>query len=320
MSPPLLELRGLRVGFPAGGAIAEVVRDLDLTVQAGEVVGVVGESGSGKSMTALAVLRLISPPGRILGGAIRFSGEDLLGLPEARMRRIRGAAISIVFQDPMTSLNPAFTVGRQLTDVIVTHQGVDRRTARERATEALRLVGIPSPDARLRDYPHQFSGGMRQRALIAMAIACRPRLLIADEPTTALDVTVQAQVIHVLRRLRDELGLSIVFITHNLDLVAELCDRAVVMYAGTVVEEAEVATLFNRPRHPYTRALIRCVPRLADASGPLTTIEGAPPALGDHPAGCAFAPRCGDVVAQCHGERPYLRDVEDHRVACWVAK
>lgn len=321
MDQPLLEILDLRIGFPVGGgAIAEVVRDLTLTVHAGEVVGVVGESGSGKSMTALAVLRLVPPPGKVLGGRISFRGEDVLTLSEPRMREIRGGAISIVFQDPQTSLNPAFTVGRQLIDVIVTHHDVGRGTARERAIDALRLVGIPAPESRLNSYPHEFSGGMRQRALIAMAVACHPQLLIADEPTTALDVTVQAQVIGLLRRLRQELGLSIVFITHNLDLVGELCDRVAVMYAGTVVEEASVENLFTRPRHPYTQALIRCVPRLTDAQGPLTTIEGAPPAMGHRAPGCSFAPRCPEVVAQCRSEAPPLRRLDEHRVACWVAK
>ena len=234
----LLEVEQLRVAFPVGGAWAEAVRGVSFAVQPGEAVGIVGESGSGKSVTALAIMRLVALPGRIVGGRIRLDGKDLLALDEAEMRKVRGRSISMIFQDPLASLNPAFTIGQQLVDTITAHQQVSRREAWSLAADALETVGIPAPKARLASYPHEFSGGMRQRALIAMAIACRPRLLIADEPTTALDVTVQAQVVSLLNRLRNELGLAVLFISHNLDLVAELCDRVMVMYAGEVVEEA----------------------------------------------------------------------------------
>jgi len=315
---PLLQVEGLRVAFPHEDRMVEAVRGVDLHIAPGEAVGVVGESGSGKSVSALAMLRLIAPPGRIVGGTVRFRGQDLLGLPERAMRRIRGREISMVFQDPLTSLNPAFTVGTQLVDVIRAHQRCDAREARGRAAEALHLVGIPSPERRLDSYPHEFSGGMRQRALIAMAIACRPALLIADEPTTALDVTIQAQVMALLRRLREELGLAVLFISHNLDLVAELCDRIVVMYAGRVAEEAAAEELFRRPRHPYTRLLLRCVPRLTGIGEQLYTIDGAPPALGGAGSGCAFAPRCPEVRPAC-AALPQPSGEDGHRAWCWAA-
>jgi oligopeptide/dipeptide ABC transporter ATP-binding protein len=315
----LLEMRDLRVGFPVRGGIAEAVRGVTLAVGAGEAVGLVGESGSGKSLTALAVMRLIDPPGRILGGQVRFEGRDLLALTDHEMRQVRGAAISMVFQDPLTSLNPAFAIGRQLTDVIVTHQAVGRREARHRAIEVLSLVGIPAPERRLASYPHEFSGGMRQRVLIGMAVACRPTLLIADEPTTALDVTIQAQVIGLIRRLREELGLAVLFITHNLDLVAEFCDRVAVMYAGAIMEEGPVESIFVDARHPYTRALIRCVPRLDGGGGALASIEGVPPLPGTAIPGCPFEPRCPSAVEACATTPPEDRRLGERRVACWVA-
>jgi oligopeptide/dipeptide ABC transporter ATP-binding protein len=315
----LLEIHDLRIAFPQPAGMAEAVRGVTLHVDPGEAVGIVGESGSGKTLTALAVMRLIDPPGRIVGGSIRFRGEEVLSLSDPECRRMRGSQISMIFQDPLTSLNPAFTVGRQLADVIVTHQGVSRRRAAALAAEVLSIVGIPRPERRLASYPHEFSGGMRQRVLIGMAVACRPSLLIADEPTTALDVTIQAQVIALIRRLRAELGLSVLFITHNLDLVAEFCDRVAVMYAGAVVEEASAEALFSSPRHPYTRALIRCVPRLGAAGATLESIEGAPPAPGSAGAGCAFAARCPLVMERCWTETPLLRPVASHRVACWAA-
>jgi len=315
----LLEIRDLRIAFPHASGMAEAVRGVTLDVQPGEAVGLVGESGSGKTLTALAVMRLIDAPGRIVGGSIRFRGQEVLSLSDAECRRLRGRQISMIFQDPLTSLNPAFTVGRQLVDVIVTHQGISRRLAAARAAEVLSVVGIPRPERRLASYPHEFSGGMRQRVLIGMAVACRPSLLIADEPTTALDVTIQAQVIALIRRLRVELGLSVLFITHNLDLVAEFCDRVAVMYAGAVMEEAPTEALFSTPRHPYTRALIRCVPRLGESGVTLDSIEGAPPSPGSALAGCAFASRCPIVMDRCWTEAPPLRAVGSQRVACWAA-
>jgi oligopeptide/dipeptide ABC transporter ATP-binding protein len=316
----LLYIEALRVTFPvAGGGEAEAAHGVSLRVDAGEAVGLVGESGSGKSITALAVMRLVAPPGRIAGGRVLLAGRDLLALPEQAMRLVRGREVSMVFQDPLTALNPAFTIGTQLMDTIVAHQRVDRRTARARAVEVLDLVGIPSPARRLGAYPHEFSGGMRQRVLIAMAVACRPKLLIADEPTTALDVTIQAQVVGLLNRLRRELGLAILFISHNLDLVAEICDRVAVMYAGRVVEEAPVERLFASPRHPYTRLLQRCIPRLGQPGAKLLSIDGAPPLLAAAAPGCAFAPRCPDALAICMRYAPEDRVLDGHRVACWAS-
>jgi oligopeptide/dipeptide ABC transporter ATP-binding protein len=316
----LLHIEALRVTFPApGGGEAEAARGVSLRIGAGEAVGLVGESGSGKSVTAFAVMRLVAPPGRISGGRVLLGGCDLLALPETAMRQVRGRQVSMVFQDPLTALNPAFTVGTQLMDAIVAHQHVDRRTARARAVEALDLVGIPSPARRLGAYPHEFSGGMRQRVVIAMAVACRPLLLIADEPTTALNVTIQAQVVGLLNRLRRELGLAVLFISHNLDLVAEICDRVAVMYAGRVVEEAPVERLFAAPQHPYTRLLQRSIPRLGQAGTQLLSIDGAPPLLADAAPGCPFAPRCPDALAICVQQAPEDRMRDGHRVACWAS-
>jgi oligopeptide/dipeptide ABC transporter ATP-binding protein len=263
---------------------------------------------------------LLPRSARVLGGEIRFTGTNLLALSEQQLRRVRGKEISMVFQDPLTSLNPVFTIGQQLIDVIRTHQDVDRSTARARAVEALSMVGISSPAVRLAAYPHQFSGGMRQRALIAMAIACRPQLLIADEPTTALDVTVQAQVVSLLHRLRSELGLAILFITHNLDSMAELCDRVAVMYAGAIVEEASVEDLFTRPRHPYTTALMGCIPRIAEETAVLASIEGDPPAMESVLVGCPFQPRCSRAIDICSKQAPIEQSFGGHRVSCWAAE
>ena len=315
---PLLEVKDLRVGFPIAGRMVEVVRGVSFTLEPGEALGLVGESGSGKSQTALAILRLLKPPGRILGGSVRFEGQDLVGASETEMARLRGAGVSMVFQDALASLNPAFTIGTQLTDVVMAHQGVSRAVARDVAVEALTRVGIQGAGMRLGQYPHQFSGGMRQRALIAMAIACRPRLLVADEPTTALDVTVQAQIVRLLATLRQELGLALLFITHNLDLMAEICDRALVLYGGIVMEEAPVRALFATPKQPYTIALVQCVPRLSDPPGELGVIEGAPPVAGRLGPGCPFHPRCPDRIDVCERERPAEVRAGDRRVACWV--
>ena len=319
MNAPLLSIRDLEVGFPAANGMALAVRGVSLDVMPGEAVGLVGESGSGKSVTALAAMRLVAPPGRIVGGSIRLGGDDILAMDEAALRRVRGRRMAMVFQDPMTSLNPAFTVGQQLLDTINAHRSVGARQARAEAVEALAMVGIPAPERRLDSYPHEFSGGMRQRALIAMAIACRPQLLIADEPTTALDVTVQAQVIALLRRLARDLDLAVLFISHNLDLVAELCDRVVVMYAGMAMEAAPVEALFGAPRHPYTRLLQQCIPRVDGVAGRLSSIDGAPPVLGQMPPGCPFAARCPDVEARCRLGEPPIRRIDGHDVACWVA-
>jgi oligopeptide/dipeptide ABC transporter ATP-binding protein len=315
----LLEVEDLHVGFPVENGTIELVRGLSFTVEAGEAVGLVGESGSGKSQTALAILHLLRPPVRILKGAIRFDGQDLATADERTMRHIRGGAISMVFQDALSGLNPAFTIGTQLTNVITAHRRVGRAEARTIAIEALGMVGIREPESRLGQYPHQFSGGMRQRVLIAMAIACRPKLLIADEPTTALDVTVQAQIVELLADLRDRLGLALLFITHNLDLMSQLCRRAVVLYGGMLMEEAPVADLFGAPRQPYTRALLACVPRLTDTPGAINSIEGSPPVAGRLGPGCPFAPRCTLKIEQC-AARPPERVKDAHRIACWRAE
>jgi peptide/nickel transport system ATP-binding protein/oligopeptide transport system ATP-binding protein len=318
MSATLLSVEGLRVGFrSADGGMVEAVRGVDFCVAPGEAVGIVGESGSGKSLSMLAVMRLLGAPARATGGQVLFDGEDLLAANEKRMRALRGRDIAMVFQDPQSSLNPALTIGRQITDVVRAHRGVSSAEARRIAAEALERVGIRDAGRRLASYPHEFSGGMRQRALIAMAIACRPRLLIADEPTTALDVTVQAQIVDLIAELRRELGLAVVFISHNLQLVAEIVDRVVVMYGGKVVEDGPVEAIERAPRHPYTSLLKACVPSLSGPVGPLTAIEGAPPRLGRLPAGCPFSPRCPDAIESCASEMPALIAEAGHRTACW---
>jgi oligopeptide/dipeptide ABC transporter ATP-binding protein len=320
MTAPLLEVKGLRVAFPTRAGLAEAVRGVDFALMPGEAVGLVGESGSGKSLTAMAILRLIAAPGRITGGSILFDGADLLAQSESGMRAIRGRAISMVFQDPSTSLNPAFTIGQQLIDTVRAHRpALSRGEARDQAVESLALVGIADPARRLGLYPHEFSGGMRQRVLIAMAIACQPKLLIADEPTTALDVTVQARVVDLLNDLRARLGLTVLFISHNLDLVAEICDRVVVMYAGRVVEAAGAEALFTQPRHPYTRLLQGCIPRIDGDGRRLAVIDGAPPSPGQAIGGCAFAPRCPQAEATCRENLPVLAPLAGHDVACWMA-
>jgi oligopeptide/dipeptide ABC transporter ATP-binding protein len=318
MNTPLLSIEALRVGFRgAGGSMIEAVRGVDFGIASGEAVGVVGESGSGKSLSMLAVMRLLSPPARTTLGRVIFDGEDLLLASEARMRAIRGRDIAMVFQDPQSSLNPALTIGRQITDVVRAHRRISRREARAIATEALERVGIQDAARRLDAYPHEFSGGMRQRVLIAMAIACRPRLLIADEPTTALDVTVQAQIVDLIAELRRDLGLAVIFISHNLQLVAEIVDRVVVMYGGKVVEDGPVEEIELAPRHPYTRLLKSCVPSLTGPVGPLTAIEGAPPRLGRMPEGCPFSPRCPRAAEPCFSDMPALVRESERRFACW---
>jgi peptide/nickel transport system ATP-binding protein len=306
---PLLEIDGLHTYFDTLAGEVRSVHGVSYRVEAGQTVGVVGESGCGKSVTALSVMRLIqTPPGRFAGGAIRYRGTDLLKLSEAEMRRIRGNRISMIFQEPMTSLNPVLTVGRQIAETVMLHQQVGRREALARATEMLRLVQIPEPQRRVNEYPHQLSGGMRQRVMIALALACHPELLIADEPTTALDVTIQAQILELLRGLQRELGMGIVMITHDLGVVAECCDRVVVMYAGRKVEEADVLDLFERPLHPYTRALMASMPSMNTHSARLTEIPGIVPSPHEAVRGCAFAPRCGFASERCRNEVPPLQE------------
>jgi peptide/nickel transport system ATP-binding protein len=298
------------------------VDGVSLAVAPGETLGIVGESGCGKSVTALSVLRLLPPRlARIVGGAVRFEGRDLLGLDEAAMRGIRGNRIAMIFQEPMTSLNPVLTIGDQIAEAVMIHQGASQADAMRRAAEMLRLVRIPDAEARLKDYPHQFSGGMRQRVMIAMALSCTPRLLIADEPTTALDVTVQAQILRLMLELKERTGAAVMLITHDLGVIAETCQRVVVMYAGRVVEQAEVTELFDRPLHPYTRGLMASIPRIGrDRRRRLTEIPGIVPDLRQPIAGCAFAPRCPLAEARCAREAPpLLEHLQGHLAACWRA-
>ena len=324
---PLLEIENLQTHFFTAAGVVKAVNGVSYDVRAGEVLGVVGESGCGKSVTALSILRLVAdPPGRIVGGAVRFDGTNLLELSEAEMEEVRGNDISMIFQEPMTSLNPLMTIGRQITEAIVLHQGLARRDAMDRATEMLRRVHIPEPERRVHAYPHQLSGGMRQRAMIAMALSCNPKLLIADEPTTALDVTIQAQILDLMRELQDNYGTAIILITHDMGVVAENADRVVVMYAGRKVEEAKADDLFERPGHPYTRGLLHSLPNLEVAAhtdarrARLNEIKGMVPSLANLPQGCSFAPRCGFATAECRAEYPPLvAHRPGHWVACWHA-
>ena len=321
MSDRLLEIRGLKTYFATDDGMVHAVDGVDLGIDRGETLGVVGESGCGKTVTALSVLKLIAmPPGRIADGQILWQGRDLVPLPPDEMRAIRSKEIAIIFQEPMTSLNPVYTVGDQIAEVIRLHEGVSRREALDKTVEMLRLVHIPNPEKRVRDYPHQFSGGMRQRVMIAMALSCNPKLLIADEPTTALDVTIQAQILDLLAELKSRLGMAVMLITHAMGVVAETAQRVVVMYAGKVVEEAPVRELFANPRHPYTQGLIRSIPRIDLAASRKTRLEaiaGVVPSLLEPPAGCRFAPRCRFASAACTAATPSLREVAPgHKVAC----
>ena len=334
MSSPLLEVRDLAVRFHTHRATVYAVNGVSWALRTGESLALVGESGSGKSVGALALLGLVPPPGRITSGSVRFRGTDLLELDAAGWRRIRGREIAMVFQDPMTSLNPVLPVGRQIAEVLQRHEGMDRGSAEAEAARLLARVGIPDGARRLRDHPHQFSGGQRQRIMIAMALACRPAVLVADEPTTALDVTVQAQIVRLVRELQEEMGMAVLWITHDLALAAEVVHRVAVMYAGSIVEEAPVEELFRNPRHPYTRGLLGALPRLDDpetvgagggseGSAPLrlASIEGRPPLLLSEPTACAFAPRCGYATERCREAVPPLVAIQSshdrHRSACW---
>jgi len=297
------------------------VDGVDLKLERGRTLGIVGESGCGKSVTALSIMGLVPrPPGRIVAGEVRFEGEDLLKLPPARLRELRGARLSMIFQEPMTSLNPAFTVGDQVAEALLRHGSASRKEAKSQAIEMLRRVRIPSPERRARDYPHRLSGGMRQRVMIAMALACNPRLLIADEPTTALDVTIQAQILELMRALRSELGTAIILITHDLGVIAELADEVIVMYAGQVVERCAAAALFSEPHHPYTIGLLGSIPRLDLEQLRLSAIEGTVPDADAMPAGCRFHSRCPFAVERCFKEIPPLAEIkENHFAACWRA-
>jgi oligopeptide/dipeptide ABC transporter ATP-binding protein len=316
---PLLSIRGLRTWFHTRGGVVHAVDGVDLDVLPGECLGVVGESGSGKSVTFMSVLGLVRPPGRIEGGEIRFAGRDLLRLRPRELRGLRGRDIAITMQDALTALNPAFTVETQLVETIRAHDVSlprGRSAARAKALEMLRLVGIPEPERRIRDYPHQFSGGMRQRVMIAIALACRPKLLIADEPTTALDVTIQAQILDLIGDIRRRLGMSVVLISHDLGVVAERCERIVVMYAGQVVETGPTAAVIAAPRHPYTRGLLRSIPLLSDPDRPIRPIEGQVPDLANLPATCRFLPRCPEAGEPCRCAIPLLPAGAERHARC----
>jgi oligopeptide/dipeptide ABC transporter ATP-binding protein len=311
---PLLDVRELVTRFATDGGELRAVDGVSFAVRAGSTLGVVGESGSGKSVTALSILRLLrDPPGRVVGGSVLFRGRDLLTLSEREMQKVRGAELAMIFQEPMTSLNPVMTTGAQVAEPLVIHRGVSKKAALEQAAELYRLVGIADPQRRIHDYPHQMSGGMRQRVMIAMALACRPALVIADEPTTALDVTIQAQILELLARLRRELGMALVLITHDLGVVAETCDDVVVMYAGQVVEQADARALFAHPRHPYTNGLVHSRQSTAD-SRKMQAIPGMPPRLDQLPKGCRFADRCERVQDKCRAEMPPLDVIEPGRL------
>ena len=321
MSGAILQVEDLRTTFTTDDGVVRAVDGVSFDVRAGETVALVGESGCGKSVTALSILRLVpEPPGRIVGGHVIFQGRDLLALPSAAMRQVRGREISMVFQEPMTSLNPVFSCGEQIAETLVLHERLGARAAHARAVELLRRVGIPAPEQRAAEYPHQLSGGMRQRVMIAMALACRPALLIADEPTTALDVTVQAQILELLRRLQGELGMAVLLITHDLGVVAETADRVVVLYAGQVVESCDVAAAFQRTRHPYTAGLLASLPRLGTRGERLRVIPGQVPDAARFPAACRFHPRCPAADERCRSLDPPLEVLDGtHRARCWRA-
>jgi len=327
MITPLLEVEDLETVFYTDGGIARAVDGVSFTIGTGETLAIVGESGSGKSVTALSIMRLVpNPPGQIAGGSVRFRGRDLLSLPEPQMRDVRGNEISMIFQEPMSSLNPLLTVGEQIAEAVRLHQGLGRAAARRHAIEMLARVNIPDPDRRADEYPHRLSGGMRQRVMIAMALACRPALLIADEPTTALDVTIQAQILHLIRALQAEMNMSVLFITHNLGVVAQIADHVAVMYAGRIVEHGDSSSVFSTPGHPYTRALLRSLPRVQvtgrDPAKRLQSIRGQVPSPMSLPSGCRFSPRCPLADDTCRQAIPPLREVEpDHGIRCchWTA-
>jgi len=321
VAEPLLQVKNLRTWFYTPDGIVKAVNGVSYTLNEGESLGLVGESGCGKSVSAMSIMRLIpTPPGKIAEGEVIFGGRDLLKLSEDEMRRVRGNDIAMIFQDPMTSLNPVLTVGRQISEAVELHLNMDKGTARRRTIELLELVGIPAAKRRVDDYPHQFSGGMRQRVMIAMALSCNPRLLIADEPTTALDVTIQAQILELIKSIQKELGMAMILITHDLGVVAGLTDRINVMYAGYIVESSTTDDLFENPRHPYTLGLLRSIPRVDEPrKDVLVPIEGLPPDLVNAPEGCPFQPRCDYAVERCAPENPTLEPVtRGHTIACWV--
>ncbi|UOF91295.1 ABC transporter ATP-binding protein [Fodinisporobacter ferrooxydans] len=319
---PLLSIQNLKTHFFTDEGVVRSVDGVTIEIGAGETVGVVGESGCGKSITSLSIMRLIPQPGKIVDGTIQFQDRDLLQLSEKQMRSIRGNEIAMIFQEPMTSLNPVFTIGDQLVETIHLHMKLNRKQALNRAVELLKQVGIPRASEIVHEYPHRLSGGMRQRVMIAMAMACNPKLLIADEPTTALDVTIQAQILDLMRKIQNESGTSILMITHDLGVVAEMCDRVIVMYAGKIVEQTDVKTLFKNPKHPYTQGLLASMPKLNERRERLASIEGQVPTPFTMPQGCKFAPRCPFATEQCLQAEPTLLQIESesdpHQVRCWL--
>ena len=315
----LLEVRDLRTSFFTPAGEVKAVNGVSFNLDSGKVLGIVGESGSGKSVTAYSILQILTHPGRIVGGSIKFKGQELVGLPDSEMRKIRGNRISIIFQDPMTSLNPTYTVGHQLMEAILLHTKRNRREAKERALEMLRLVNVNEPEKRLRQYPYELSGGMRQRVMIAMALACEPDILIADEPTTALDVTIQAQILELMQDLQKRLGMAIIMITHDLGVVAQMCDEIVVMYAGSICEQGTADEIFYNPHHEYTKGLIRSIPTAANNGQRLQPITGTPIDLLNMPKGCPFAPRCEAALKICLERRPERMVINsDHHATCWM--
>jgi dipeptide transport system ATP-binding protein len=316
MSTPLLEIEDLHVAFPTQGSVMHAVEGVSLTLEQGEVLGIVGESGSGKSVTMMALMGLVAYPGRVRAKKLRFAGHDLLGISDRERRRLVGKDMAMIFQEPTTSLNPCFTIGYQLMEVLRLHSPLDKRSAERHAVELLEQVGIPAAASRMKDYPHQLSGGMNQRVMIAMAISCNPRLLIADEPTTALDVTIQAQILDLLRKLQRDRGMALVLITHNMGVVSEMAQRVAVMYAGQVVEQQRVDALFASPQHPYTEALLAALPEQGESGQRLATIPGVVPGVFDRPAGCLFAPRCAYATAHSMAVRPPLREWQGGQVRC----
>lgn len=319
MSEKILEVEHLETSFFTHAGEVKAVRDISFSVEKGKILGIVGESGSGKSVSLKSVMRLIEHPGKIKGGTITFDGEDLLSKTEKEMLQVRGKRIAMVFQDPMSSLNPVFRIGNQITDSILYHDKVSKAEANRRAIELLRLVGIPSPETRINNYPHEFSGGMRQRVMIAMALACHPELLIADEPTTALDVTIQLQILKLMKNIQEKEGTTVILVTHDLGVVAELCDRVIVMYGGQIMEEGTVDEIFYEPMHPYTKGLLRSVPSLSNTKERLVPIPGSPPDLLNPPKGCPFCYRCKHAMELCVEEAPPFYETETgHRCACWL--
>jgi oligopeptide transport system ATP-binding protein len=320
MMGKLLEIKNLRTVFKTYAGQVSAINDVTISIGYGEAVGIVGESGSGKSVTMLSVMKLLSENGKVSAGEIKFDGRDMAGLSEKEIQRIRGNEIGMIFQDPMTSLNPVFTIGNQLVEAIMKHnRRMPAKQAMEKAIEMLKLVGMPSPEKRFHQYPHEFSGGMRQRVMIAMALSCEPKLLIADEPTTALDVTIQAQIIELMKDLKDKINMSIILITHDLGLVADICERVIVMYGGTLVEQGLVEDIFYNPKHPYTAGLLNSIPRLNMGKERLKPVDGSPPDMINPPAGCPFAARCPHAMEICNLHKPAYEKVSaDHGAACWL--